>query len=189
MAILPIKIYGEPVLKRVASPVEKITDELRKLADDMIETMYDARGIGLAANQIGRTERIVVVDVDWARYEDEGKPIVRTPTVMLNPEVLEESVEDETYNEGCLSLPGITGDVWRPRRIKFRYRTPDWEEIERDAGGLLARCVQHEIDHLNGILFVDRMPKAKRFLLSRQLAKLRRGGAEDPSGAGTDERG
>lgn len=184
MPPLPIRIYGDEVLSRTAIPVERVTDEIRRLAADMIETMYHANGIGIAANQVGSLDRIAIVDVEWARAEDEGRRQgTRNPIVMVNPEVLEESIEDESYDEGCLSLPGITGEVWRPKTIRVRYSTLEGEVVEREATDLFARCIQHEVDHLNGVLFIDRMSKARRLLLVRSLRRLRDSRGE-PDSAG-----
>ncbi len=171
MATLDVLIYGDPVLKQVAEPIKKITSRHHRLAADMVETMYDAQGIGLAANQVGVLERIAVVDVEWAKAKEGEKP-EKKPTVLINPEILEESVEDAPYEEGCLSIPNIKGEVWRPVSIKLRYQTLEGQTVVQDCDDLLARCVQHEVDHLNGVLFIDRMGKLKRALLRRSLNQL-----------------
>lgn len=173
MAKLEVRIYGDPVLHEIARPIEAITDYHRKLAEDMVETMYASRGIGLAANQVGVTERIITVDVNWS---DRGgkKAQGRNPIVMINPEVLEEGVQDDVLAEGCLSLPEIDGDVWRPTQIKVRYQTLAGETIERAAFELEARCIMHEVDHLNGILFIDRMAADEREKLAGKLSALRK---------------
>lgn len=142
MSILPIYVLGAPVLRAVTTPVTEITDELRKLVDDMFETMYAAQGIGLAAPQVGRSERLAVVDVAGARY------------ALINPEIVEES-GSERAEEGCLSIPEIYGDVDRSARVKIRATGVDGAEFEVEASELLARCFQHEIDHLHGKLFID----------------------------------
>lgn len=173
MAKLEVRIYGDPVLHEVARPIEAITDDHRKLAEDMIETMYASRGIGLAANQVGVTERIITVDVNWS--DRNGKKAQgRNPIVMINPEVLEEGVQDDVLSEGCLSLPEIDGEVWRPTKIKVRYQTLAGETIERETSDLEARCIQHEVDHLNGVLFIDRMAADEREKLAGKLAILRK---------------
>jgi peptide deformylase len=174
-----IYIYDDPVLRKQARPIETITDRHRELARDMAETMYAARGIGLAGPQVGVLERIIVVDVDWS-HPEEGKPDRKRPLTLINPEIMEESVEDDVYAEGCLSIPGLEGDVWRPVAIKVRYRTLDDETLELDCEEMLARCIQHEIDHLNGVLFIDRMPPAERRKLNVPLQQL----AEAPPPAG-----
>lgn len=173
MSKLEIRIYGDPVLHEVARPIEQITPRHRELAVDMIETMYASNGIGLAANQIGVAERIVIVDTGWAGKNGK-KAQPRNPLVMINPEVIQEGVQDDVYSEGCLSLPEIEGDVWRPVRIKVRYQTLEGETVEREAAELEARCMMHEIDHLNGILFIDRIAPDERERLAGRLAQLRK---------------
>ncbi|MCE5229876.1 peptide deformylase [bacterium] len=172
MSRLKIYIYDDPILRQVARPVEKITDKIRRLAADMIETMYDARGVGLAANQVGELVRVVTVDTAWSEKRN-SKPAARNPLVLINPEILEESAEDESASEGCLSLPEIEGDVWRSLKIRFRYQDLDGNAHEEEATGLKARCIQHETDHLNGILFIDRMAPESRIELAGQLSRLR----------------
>lgn len=171
MPPLEISIYGDPVLGEVAAPIEKVTPEIRKLAADMADTMYEANGIGLAANQVGVLQRIIVVDVKWSRAEESEKP-ERNPITMINPELLEESVDDDVYEEGCLSIPGVLGDVWRPVKVKVRYTSLDGKSHTIEAEDLFARCIQHEVDHLNGIMFPERMGRIKRAMLSRQLAQV-----------------
>jgi peptide deformylase len=174
MGRLEVRLYGDPVLHETARPITQITDEHKKLAADMAETMYESRGIGLAANQVGITERIIVVDVFWSEKRNK-QPQGRNPIAMINPEILEEGIEDDVLAEGCLSLPEIEGDVWRPTEIKVRYQTLDGKIVERTATELEARCIQHEIDHVNGILFIDRMAADAREKLAGKLAKLRKG--------------
>jgi peptide deformylase len=162
MSLLDIYVLGAPVLREETKPVEEVTDELRALIDDMFETMYAARGIGLAAPQVGRTERITVVDVD-------GNPIV-----LVNPEiVLSEGKERE--EEGCLSIPDIYGDVDRAKRVVVRALDRDGKPFEIDAEDLLARCMQHEIDHLHGRLFIDHLSLVKRRAALAKWEKLRKG--------------
>jgi peptide deformylase len=177
MALLELRIYDDPILRRAAEPIERITSRHRELAHDMAETMYDARGIGLAAIQVGVLERLIAIDVDWVRAE-EGEKVVKKPIVMINPIVIAQSIEDDVYKEGCLSLPGIEGDVWRPLRVRVRHQRLNGETIERDCEGLLARCVLHEIDHLDGVLFIDRMAKDKRRKLAVALDRLAQSQAE-----------
>ena len=155
MSIRPLVILPDPKLRLVSKPIKEITDEIRQLADDMLETMYDAPGIGLAAIQIGVALRMVTMDV--SKTEDE-----RQPMVLINPEVLWASEEKRVYEEGCLSIPEYYEEVERPDRGRFRYMDLQGETIEQDADGLLATCVQHEIDHLNGVLFIDYLSKLKR---------------------------
>lgn len=174
MAKLPIKIYGEPVLRERAGEITTVEPRHRELADDMAETMYAARGIGIAANQVGSRERIVIVDVNWAESEGKAGGIKRNPRALINLEVLEEGPEEDVYNEGCLSMPEIEGDVWRTTRIRYRYVDLDGRTVEAEASGLEARCILHELDHLNGVLFIDRMEPAEREKLAGKLAALRR---------------
>jgi peptide deformylase len=176
MALLPIITAPDPRLKLVAKPVAAVDAEVRRLMDDMLETMYAAPGIGLAAPQVGVARRVLVVDV--AR---EGEP--PQPLRIANPEILRRSEEMATYNEGCLSLPEHYADVERPARIKLRYLDYENEIREVEMEGLLATCVQHEMDHLEGVLFVDHISSLKRNIILRKLAKLKRQKAMEPVGA------
>jgi peptide deformylase len=155
MAIRPLVILPDPQLRLVSEPVAEITPEIRRLAADMLETMYDAPGVGLAAIQIGVPKRVITMDVSKSETE-------RQPIVLINPEILWSSEEKRTYEEGCLSIPEYYEEVERPDRVRFRYTDLDGKTIEQDADGLMATCVQHEIDHLNGVLFVDHISKLKR---------------------------
>ncbi|MBJ6124599.1 peptide deformylase [Microvirga splendida] len=155
MTIRPLVIIPDSKLRLVSEPVQEITSEIRRLADDMLETMYDAPGVGLAAIQIGIPVRMVTMDV--SKTEDE-----RQPMVLINPEILWASEEKRVYEEGCLSIPEYYEEVERPDRVRFRYMNLEGATIEQDADGLLATCVQHEIDHLNGVLFIDYLSKLKR---------------------------
>jgi peptide deformylase len=155
MTIRPLVIIPDPKLRLVSEPVKEITQEIRQLADDMLETMYDAPGVGLAAIQIGVPLRMVTMDV--SKSEDE-----RLPMVLINPEITWASEEKRVYEEGCLSIPEYYEEVERPDRVRFRYMNLQGEVIEQEADGLLATCVQHEIDHLNGVLFIDYLSKLKR---------------------------
>lgn len=166
MAKLPILIAPHPTLKKVAKPVANVDDDLRRLMDDMLETMYDAPGIGLAAPQVGVLERVVVIDCAGEGEEPQ-------PYRMANPEILWTSQETETREEGCLSLPEIYAEVTRPRATRVRYLDTNNEVQELEAEGLLATVLQHEIDHLNGVLFVDHLSVLKRNMLMRKLAKSR----------------
>jgi peptide deformylase len=176
MAHFPIHTYGDSCLREIAAPIDKITPELRQLIAEMVETMYQSNGIGLAATQIGKSIRLFVTDVEWAK-EKEDKP-KRNPKVWINPEITWESAEDADSTEGCLSVPGIEGEVFRPQSIKMRYRDENWTERERLLEGLEARCAQHELDHINGILFIDRIAPAKRQLLAGKLSMLKHVHAE-----------
>jgi peptide deformylase len=169
MAILPILVAPHPVLKRKAQPVERVTDEERRLLDDMLETMYDAPGIGLAAPQVGVSKRMLVVDI--AR---EGED--RQPMKLINPEILEQADELAAYEEGCLSFPDQFAEVSRPAKVRVRYLDETGEARELAAEGLLATCVQHEIDHLDGITFVDHLSALKRTMILKKLTKLKKQG-------------
>jgi peptide deformylase len=176
MALLPIITAPDPRLKLIAKPVASVDAEVRRLMDDMLETMYAAPGIGLAAPQVGVTRRVLVVDV--AREGESPQPLR-----IANPEILWRSEEMATYNEGCLSLPEHYADVERPARIKLRYLDYENEIREVEMEGLLATCVQHEMDHLDGVLFVDHISSLKRNIILRKLAKLKRQKAMEPVGA------
>lgn len=174
MAILPIVIAPDAVLKQVAKPVEKVDDEVRALLDDMLDTMYNAHGIGLAANQVGVLKRCIVVDVEQDAPHEPGKPIK-----MVNPEIVELSETMFTYQEGCLSFPQQYGDVDRPATITVRYLDEHGEKQEMVAEGLLATCIQHEIDHIDGINFVDHLSKMKRDMIVKKLEKGKKRGDFD----------
>jgi len=172
MAILPIVEVPDPRLRQISQPVEQVDDDLRKLIDDMFETMYAAPGIGLAAIQVGVPKRVLVIDLQ--EPEEEGGEPVRRPRVFVNPEILGHSDRDVPYNEGCLSVPEMYADVDRPDRIRARWLDRDGSSHEEEIDGLLAVCLQHEMDHLNGILFIDHLSRLKREMLLKKLAKLRR---------------
>ena len=167
MAILPILVAPHPVLKKVAEPVETVDDEIRQILDDMVETMYDAPGIGLAAPQVGISKRMLVVDVS-GRDEDPQ------PMKIINPEILTESDELSSYDEGCLSFPEQFAEVKRPAVVTLRYLDENGTQHEIQADGLLATCVQHEIDHLDGIVFVDHISSLKRGMIMRKLQKWKK---------------
>jgi len=169
LARLPIIVAPDPRLKGEALPVNVVDDEVRSLMDDMQETMYDANGIGLAAPQVGVMKRVIIVDVAPV----DGK---REPFAMVNPEVIWESDVIITKEEGCLSLPDHYAEVDRPETIKIRYLDRENEIREMDADGMLATCVQHEIDHLDGVLFVDHTSSLKRNMILRKLTKAKRQG-------------
>lgn len=169
MSIRPLVIIPDPKLRLTSEPVKEITREIRQLADDMLETMYDAPGVGLAAIQIGVPLRMVTMDV--SKSEDE-----RQPMVLLNPEITWASEEKRVYEEGCLSIPEYYEEVERPDRVRFRYMNLNGETIEQEADGLLATCVQHEIDHLNGVLFIDYLSKLKRDRVMTKFKKVAKRG-------------
>ena len=166
MTILTIHTAPDPVLKRVAEPVSKVDDALRKQMDDMLETMYHDKGIGLAAPQVGISNRVVVMDVDQTDEGEKGKALF-----MVNPEIIWESEELRIYNEGCLSVPEMYAEVERSDSVRIKYLDYDGAEQELEADGLLSTCIQHEIDHLNGVLFVDHLSSLKRNMIMRKLKK------------------
>jgi peptide deformylase len=174
MALLQIITAPDPRLKIKAKPVAKVDDKVRRLMDDMLETMYHAIGIGLAAPQVGAAERVIVVDV--AREGEKPQPLR-----IANPEILWRSEEIMTANEGCLSLPEHYADVERPAAITLRYLDHENEIREIEAKGLLATCLQHEIDHLDGVLFVDHISTLKRGMILRKLQKAKRTRALQPA--------
>jgi peptide deformylase len=174
MALLPVLIAPDPRLKLKAKPVERVDSTVRRLMDDMLETMYLAPGIGLAAPQVGEALRIIVLDI--ARDEEEKQPLR-----MANPEILWRSDELATYNEGCLSLPEHYADVTRPAEIRVRYLDHENEIREMRAEGLLATVIQHEMDHLQGVLFVDHISPLKRNIILRKLAKTKRLAVAEPA--------
>jgi peptide deformylase len=167
MAKLDILIAPHPTLKKKAAPVAAVDDRIRRLAADMLETMYEAPGIGLAAPQVGVLERLIVVDT--AR---DGEPA--SPMTLINPEIRWQSEDLAEYEEGCLSLPEQYAPVTRPARCRIGYLDETGAEREIEAGGLLSTCLQHEIDHLDGILFTDHLSSVRRSMIMRKLAKWKR---------------
>ncbi|MGB2247229.1 MAG: peptide deformylase [Alcanivorax sediminis] len=165
MAKLEILEFPDPRLRTVAKPVEKVDDELRKLIDDMFETMYDAPGIGLAATQVNVHLRLIVMDLSEEKNE---------PRVFINPEITPLTQELAPYEEGCLSVPGFYEKVKRPARVKIKALDRDGNEFEEEADELLATCIQHEIDHLEGKLFVDYVSRLKRDRIKKKLEKVHR---------------
>ena len=174
MAVLPIVEVPDPRLRLVSRPVEAVDDEVRALVADMTATMYAAKGIGLAAIQVGIDRRVLVIDLQ-EEEDGEGKP-VRSPRAYINPEILSVSDELSSYNEGCLSIPEQYAEVERPARCRVRWRDETGAGHEEELDGLLATCMQHEIDHLNGVLFVDHISRLKRGMLMKKLDKARRAG-------------
>lgn len=175
MATMDVLLYGDAFLRRVVAPVEGPSLELKQLAADMGETMYASNGLGLAGPQVGLNMRLLVLDVDQVDEKTKKtKKETRRLQAFVNPEILEESDEHGPYEEGCLSIPGVSADVYRPLRVTVRYRDLDFKERVVEAGGLLARVLQHEIDHLNGVLFIDHLSKAKRLTLAGALHKIKR---------------
>ena len=172
MALLPIVEVPDPRLRKISSPVETVDDEVRKLVADMFETMYAAPGIGLAAIQVGVPKRILVIDLQ--EPEEEGGAPVKDPRVFINPEILTHSDQEVPYTEGCLSVPDQYAEVDRPDRIRARWLDLDGKAHEEEIVGLLATCLQHEMDHLEGILFIDHLSRLKREMILKKLAKQRK---------------
>jgi peptide deformylase len=172
---LPIYETPDPMLRQISTPVDKVDDELRALIKDMFETMYAAPGIGLAAVQVGVPKRLLVMDLQEPEDEDdpESKP-VREPRVFINPEILSHSDHEVPYNEGCLSVPDQYAEVMRPDKIRARWQDEHGKHHEKDLDGLLAVCLQHEMDHLEGVLFIDHLSKLKRDMVLKKLAKARK---------------
>jgi len=165
MAIKPLIILPDPALRLVSRPVEQVDAPLKKLAFDMLETMYDAPGIGLAAIQVGEPVRMLVIDLS-----KEGEP--KVPQIFINPEVVESSDERSLYEEGCLSIPDYYAEVERPAKVRVKFVDGEGKPQEVTAEGLLATCLQHEIDHLNGVLFIDHISKLKRDMVVKKFKKL-----------------
>lgn len=167
MTIKPLIILPDPLLRQQSKPVETVDSEIKRLADDMLETMYDAPGIGLAAIQIGVPRRMLVIDL--SRDDEENKP-----QVFINPEILKVSDDVSTYEEGCLSIPDYYAEVERPASLTVGYVDRDGKQQTIEADGLLATCLQHEIDHLNGVLFIDHISRLKRDMVIKKFTKLAR---------------
>jgi len=167
MSVLPIILAPDPVLKRKCAAVEHVDDAVRRLMDDLLETMYAAPGVGLAAPQTGVLKRVIVVDIS-------GPEDARAPLMMANPEIIEASAEATPREEGCLSFPDHYAEVTRPDRVRVRYLDHENEIREIEADGLLSTCVQHEMDHLDGVLFVDRLSMVKRGIILRKMTKLKK---------------
>ena len=172
MAVRPIVFLPDKLLRQVSKPVARVDDAVRKLVDDMFETMYDAPGVGLAAIQVGVPKRVVTIDA--TRGDDEEK----NPIALVNPEIVWESDERISHEEGCLSIPEYVEQVVRPERVKVRFLDLDGKQQELDADGLLARVVQHEVDHINGVLFIDHLSKLKRDRVIKKYAKAAKRAAE-----------
>lgn len=166
--IRPILIHPDPRLKKVCAAVPDLSDDLRTLADDMLETMYDAPGVGLAAPQIGVLDRLIVLDC----VKEQGE--TPRPLIMFNPEVIAASDQTSVYEEGCLSIPEQYAEVTRPAEVTVKWIDRNGKEQQEDFAGLWATCVQHEIDHLNGKLFIDYLKPLKRQMITRKMQKLKR---------------
>ena len=166
--IRPILLHPDPRLKKVSANVPDLTDELRSLADDMLQTMYNAPGVGLAAPQVGILHRLIVLDC----VKEEGE--TARPLIMFNPEIIASSDEKNVYEEGCLSIPDLFADVTRPKTVQVRWMDRDGKEQNEEMDGLWATCVQHEIDHLEGKLFIDHIKPLRRQMITRKMVKLKR---------------
>lgn len=171
MAKLDIITLPDPKLRLASAPVERVDDELRRFLDDMLETMYEAPGIGLAAIQVGVARRVVTIDVS---PREEGQP--RAPLFLINPEIITSTDERSVYEEGCLSIPDYYAEVERPAGVKIRYVDREGQEQQLEAEGLLATCIQHEIDHLDGKLFIDYLSRLKREMVVRKFVKAAKTG-------------
>ncbi len=172
MAILPIYTYGDEVLNKVAKPLKKVDETVQKLIDDMFETMAQANGIGLAAPQVGVSIRLIVVDISCVKEYTHVPPMV-----IINPQILETS-DEVLMEEGCLSIPGVREEVWRPDKIKLKYRDRKFQEHIEEFDGLLSRVIQHEFDHLNGDLFVEKLDAKTRRSLKAELEAIKHGEVE-----------
>jgi peptide deformylase len=165
MALRPVLKFPDKRLREVSKPIERVTDEIRELARDMLDVMYDEPGIGLAAPQLGAPLRLIVVDVQWTEEGNE-----RSPRILVNPEIVH-AEGTITWNEGCLSVPDFQADVDRAERVRLRASDLDGNALEIEASGLEAVCFQHEIDHLDGVLFIDRISRLKRSMYVRKRTK------------------
>ena len=178
--ILPLIIAPDPLLKRVSDQIEKVDNEIRQLMDDMISTMYKENGIGLSAVQIGILKRVLVIDVSYKLEDCDGDHdhhnhshdiYDQVPIFMANPQLIKSAKENSVYNEGCLSFPEIRAQIERPKEVVIKYLDYNNEEKILEATGLLATCVQHEIDHLNGIVFLDHLSKLKKEMIMKKIVK------------------
>jgi peptide deformylase len=174
MAIREILTVPHPVLKQVSKPVDVVTDDIRRLMDDMLETMYDAPGIGLAAVQVGEPIRVIVMDLQEKPEDDPEGEGVKKPLYFVNPEIVWKSEELAPYEEGCLSVPEVYDEVQRPARVRLKYLDYNGNPVEEEADGLYAVCIQHEMDHLEGVLFIDHLSKLKRDRAVTKVKKLKK---------------
>ncbi|MGD9739230.1 MAG: peptide deformylase [Bauldia sp.] len=177
MSLLEIISIPDPILRKKSAPIERIDDDLKRLMEQMLATMYDAPGIGLAAVQVGVPRRLVTLDV-VNKETAEGEVSVKDPLFLINPEILWKSDERGIYEEGCLSIPEYYAEVERPAKIRFAYTDKDGKRQEREAEGLLAVCVQHEVDHLDGKLFIDHISKLKRDMVVKKFQKAAKTGVK-----------
>lgn len=172
MSLLPIITLPDPILRQKSTPVERVDDALRRTLDDMLETMYDAPGVGLAANQVNIAKRFIVVDA--GNNDEEADEDARNPLCLINPEIVARSETMRSYEEGCLSLPDVRVEIERPDMITVRYLDRDGKEQELEAEGFLATVIQHEVDHLDGRLIIDFLSSLRRDMIVRRFKKLAR---------------
>lgn len=177
MAILPIVTYNDPILLQKAEPIEALTAEIESFIEDLFETMEGADGVGLAAPQVGRSVRIFVMNADLMYDEEDKEALLLGDQVFINPEIVEYSEEKVTFQEGCLSLPGLLDEVLRPEKIRIRFKDESFQDQELTLDGWNARVVQHELDHLDGILFIDHISAFKRAFHRSLLQKIDEGSA------------
>lgn len=179
--ILPIVAYGDPVLRKVARPIRQDEINLTEFVANMYDTMYEASGIGLAAPQVGHSIRIFIVDGTPLNESEEGEEVEIDPSledfkkVFINPQIIGDDGDEWAFEEGCLSIPGIRAEVYRPEQITIRYRDMDWNEITETYDGMAARIIQHEYDHLEGRLFTDHLSMLKRQMLKKKLSDITKG--------------
>ncbi len=177
MSLLPIVTVPDPVLRAQSAPVERVDDDLQRLIGDMFETMYEAPGIGLAAIQVAVPRRLLVIDLQEpdpvAEGEEEGPPVKR-PHVFINPEILHRSDARKTYNEGCLSIPDQYAEIERPDTVRARWTDQQGRTQEGEFGGLMSVCLQHEVDHLDGVLFIDHLSRLRRDMIVKKVVKARK---------------
>lgn len=172
MALLPIIEVPDPRLRAISTPVETVNDDIRDLIADMFDTMYDAPGIGLAAVQVGVPKRLIVMDLQ--EQEDEDGKAIREPRVFINPEIVDPSEDQSVYTEGCLSVPDQFADVERPARCRVKWLDEKGVAHDELFEGMLATCIQHEMDHLEGIVFIDHLSRLKRDMIMKKLTKARK---------------
>ncbi len=183
MSLLPIIEVPDPLLRAQSAPVERVDDELRELVGNMFATMYEAPGIGLAAIQVAVPRRLVVIDLQEPNPVPEGEdevegPPIKRPHVFINPEILDRSAATKTYLEGCLSIPEQYAEVERPDIVRARWLDEHGKEREGEFDGLMSVCLQHEVDHLNGVLFIDHISRLKRDMIVKKVVKARRDRAD-----------
>jgi peptide deformylase len=171
--ILPVYVYGSPILRKVAVDIDKDYAGLKEFIADMWETMYKSDGVGLAAPQVGKSIRVIVID--GSPMADDDPSVETFKKTLINAHIIEQSGDDFIFQEGCLSLPGIREEVARPSKLKIRYYDEDWQLHEEEYDGLIARIIQHEYDHLEGILFVDKIPFIRKRLLNSRLTAITKG--------------